>query len=535
MLKKSRGCWELIFFNTPMTGVCVLDQKYIFIESSIIFLIFCIFVYDLSQKKHAILRNFPIIGHLRFLLEKVGPELRQYIVTNNNEERPFSRDQRRWIYASSKKENDEFGFGTDEDLETSENILIIKQAGFAFDDRTGKDFSALGYPIPCAKILGKARGREKAFRPNSVVNISGMSFGSLSGRAVEALNIGAKLAQCYQSTGEGGISPYHSKGGDLVWNIGSGYFGCRDSDGRFSLSKFRDTVNKYKVKAIEIKLSQGAKPGLGGVLPGKKVTREIANTRGVPLGKACLSPSRHSAFSNIDELIDFVELLASETGLPIGIKSAVGDLSFWTELCEKMTVTGRGVDFVTIDGGEGGTGAAPLVFTDHVSLPFKLAFTSVYKEFARQGLHKKVVFIGSGKLGLPENALFALSMGADIINVGREALLAIGCIQAQKCHTNHCPTGVTTQSKWLARGLDPTLKAVRAANYIKVLRKEIIRLTWACGVSHPALIRPNQLAIIDGYFHSKSPQTIFQYEETWGLPSTEDICLIEKIMRQRSF
>ncbi len=487
-------------------------------------------IYDITQKKHSILRNFPVIGHLRYLLEIIGPEIRQYIVTGNNEERPFSRDERRWIYASSKKENDDFGFGTDDDLETSENYLIIKHAGFPYISKSNKDWKNLLYPIPCAKVLGAARGRVKAYRPGSVVNIAGMSFGSLSGRAVEALNRGASIADCYQSTGEGGISAYHNCGGDLIWNIGSGYFGCRDDKGQFSLSRFKEAISKYPVKAIEIKLSQGAKPGLGGLLPGKKVSAEIAQARGVPVGVNCHSPSSHSAFSNVDELLDFVELLASESGLPVGIKSAVGEMSFWKELCEKMKTTDRGVDFVSIDGGEGGTGAAPLVFTDHVSLPFKIGFTSVYKEFAKQGLHHDVVFIGSGKLGLPESALFAFSMGADLVNVGREALLSIGCIQAQRCHTNRCPTGVTTQSKWLARGLDPSLKSVRVASYITTLRKEILRVSWACGISHPSLLCPDQIAILDGCYQSKSPKEIFDYENGWGLPSQVDTDEINRIM-----
>jgi glutamate synthase domain-containing protein 2 len=487
-------------------------------------------IYDICQRRHAILRNFPIIGHLRYLLEMLGPELRQYIVTNNNEERPFSRDQRRWVYASAKAENNEFGFGTDHDLESSENFLIIKQAGFPYKDESKNDWAKLLYPIPCAKILGGARKRRKAFRPQSVVNISGMSFGSLSGRAVEALNKGAKMVNCYQSTGEGGISPHHNHGGDLIWNIGSGYFGCRDEQGHFSLSRFKEAVEKYPVRAIEIKLSQGAKPGLGGLLPGIKVTQVIAETRGIPVGKACLSPSRHSAFSNVDELLDFVELLAETSGLPVGIKAAVGDLSFWTELCEKMKATNRGVDFVTIDGGEGGTGAAPLVFTDHVSLPFKLAFTTVYGEFAKYDLHRDVVFIGSGKLGLPESAIFAFAMGADLVNVAREALLALGCIQAQRCHTNHCPTGVATQSEWLARGLDPSLKSVRVANYITTLRKEILRVSWTCGVSHPSLLTAEQIAMIDGQYQAKNPRDIFHYQKDWGLPSAQDAKEIHRLM-----
>jgi len=246
--------------------------------------------------------------------------------------------------------------------------------------------------------VGGTRGRAAAFRPASVVNISAMSFGSLSGAAVEALNRGAALAGCLHNTGEGGLSPYHRKGGELVFQIGTAYFGCRDEAGRFSLPRLKDLVASAPVRALEIKLSQGAKPGLGGVLPGAKVSAEIAGTRGVPQGRDCVSPSRHAEFSDTDSLLDWVELLAAETGLPVGIKSAVGDPGFWVELTDLMSRTGRGVDFVTIDGGEGGTGAAPLIFTDSVSLPFQLGFARVYKTFAERGLHERVVFIGAGKL-----------------------------------------------------------------------------------------------------------------------------------------
>jgi glutamate synthase (ferredoxin) len=295
--------------------------------------------------------------------------------------------------------------------------------------------------LPCGKVLGAARGRRAAFRPDSIVNVSGMSFGSLSGNAIEALNRGAALAGCLQNTGEGAVSPHHLHGGELIYQIGTAYFGCRDEDGRFSLDRLKDVISRAPVRALEIKLSQGAKPGLGGVLPAAKVTHEIAETRGVPIGKDVISPSRHAEFDSVDSMLDFVELLASETGLPVGIKSAVGDLDFWEDLADAMASGERGVDFVNIDGGEGGTGAAPLIFSDAVSLPFRLAFSRVYSIFAQRGLHERVVFIGAGKLGLPDNALVALALGADMVNVGREAMLAIGCIQAQKCHTDNARPG----------------------------------------------------------------------------------------------
>lgn len=445
--------------------------------------------WDVLQRKHALLHNFPIIAHFRYWLEAIGPELRQYIVTGNNEERPFSRDQRRWIYASSKKEDNHFGFGTDQDLEMTPNYMVIKHSPFPLNEPVpgDADYDPL-HPVPCAKILGESRGRRAAFRPSSIVNISAMSFGSLSAAAIEALNRGAALAGCLHNTGEGGVSEYHRNGGDLIMQIGTAYFGCRDEQGRFQLSKLKELVARNPIRALEIKLSQGAKPGRGGVLPASKITPEIAAIRGIPMGRDCISPARHSAFHDVDSMLDFVEMLADETGLPVGIKSAVGQLDFWEQLAERMLKTERGVDFITIDGAEGGTGAAPLVFADRVALPFKLAFPRVRAVFRDYGLDDRIIFIGSGKLGFPENALYAFSQGCDMINVAREAMLAIGCIQAQKCHTGHCPAGVATQNKWLMKGLDPTLKSARLANYFVTLRKEIMQLCRACGVDHPSKI-----------------------------------------------
>ncbi len=488
-------------------------------------------VYDIAQKKHAILHNFPIIGHFRYWLEAIGPELRQYIVTSNNEERPFSRDQRTWVYASSKKENNYFGFGTDNDLEVSPNYLIVKHSAFPIDDaHPGEPNYDPLHRLPCAKVLGAARKRPKAFRPASIVNISAMSFGSLSAAAVEAMNRGCQLAGCLHNTGEGGIASYHLHGGDLIWQLGTGYFGCREADGRFSPKRFVDQVSAHPIRAIEVKLSQGAKPGRGGVLPAAKVTQEIAEIRGVAVGRDCVSPAAHPEFRDVDELLDFVEKLADLSGLPVGIKSAVGDQRFWRELAEAMSRGERGVDFIAVDGGEGGTGAAPLVFADHVALPFKMAMSRVYREFASHGLHEKIVFVGAGKLGFPESALLGFALGCDMIAVAREAMLAIGCIQAQRCHTGHCPTGVATQNRWLMSGLDPTYKGARLANYIVTLRKEILQLAHACGELHPALISSENFEILDNCFRSRAASELFGYSAEMGKPSLEDQAAIRAIM-----
>lgn len=464
------------------------------------------------NRKHTIQHNFPVIGHIRYALESIGPEIRQYLVANNREELPFNRSQRSWIYASSKKQNNYQGFGTDQDLFSAGHVFI-RPAMLPFvasEDHINKKDP---YFLPSAKLMGAHRKRP--YRPRSVINISAMSYGSLSKAAISSLNKGAITADCYHNTGEGGLSPYHANGADVVFHFGTGYYGVRSEDGKFSMEKMKQIVAKYPfVRAIEVKLSQGAKPGKGGVLPGKKITKEISEIRGVPMGKDVLSPSHHSAFSSVQGLVDFVESIATETGLPVGIKSAVGKLDLWEELADIMVATGKGPDFIAIDGGEGGTGAAPPAFADHVSLPFIYGFPAVYKIFASRNLGDRVTFIAAGKLGLPAKSVMAFAMGADVINVAREAMMSIGCIQAQLCHTNHCPAGIATNNRWLQRGVDVPLKADRFANYVKTLRKEILEITHAAGYEHPCQITMMDMDMGMGDNHyTKSLEDTFGYEK----------------------
>ncbi|MBK6580659.1 MAG: FMN-binding glutamate synthase family protein [Sandaracinaceae bacterium] len=488
-------------------------------------------IYDRRQRSNTIIANFPIVGRFRYWFEALGGPLRQYIVTGNDEERPFTRDQRRWVYASAKVENNYFGFGTDNELEQTSGYLIIRQSTFPITSPVkGQPGYDPKYRVPCAKILGGYRNRKHAFRPPSIVNTSAMSYGSLSGAAIESINRGVAIAGAWQNTGEGGISPYHRKGGDLLWQLGTGYYGCRDEKGNFSMERFLENVASAPVKGIEIKLSQGAKPGLGGVLPAAKITPEISAIRHVPMGKDCISPASHGAFSDVSSMLDFIERLADASGLPVGIKSAVGQMGFWHELAKQMETTGRAPDFISIDGGEGGTGAAPLVFSDHVSLPFKLGFTSVYRAMAERGMHEKVVFIGTGRLGFPQQVLFSMALGCDLVSVAREAMLAIGCIQAQECHTGHCPTGVATQKPWLVKGLDPTLKSARLANYIMTLRKETLALAHACGEAHPGVVPLDHFDIVDG-FATRPAREVFGYDPRWGLPEDQEREAIREVMR----
>ncbi|GAK91010.1 ferredoxin-dependent glutamate synthase [Nonlabens ulvanivorans] len=472
-------------------------------------------LYDIFNKKHIILRNFPVVGHFRYWLESVGPELRQYIVANNREELPFNRIERGWIYASAKNENNYEGFGTDRDI-YAHQYIFINNAMMPY--KVEKDHISHNEPtfLPCAKVIGAAKGRKRPFRPASVINISAMSYGSLSAKAVDAMNNGAKQVHAYHNTGEGGLSPYHKRGADVVFHIGTGYFGVRDKDGNFSIDMLKQLVKDHpQVRAIELKLSQGAKPGKGGVLPGSKITKEISEIRNVPMGEDVLSPPTHSAFEGIQGLVDFVEQIAQETGLPTGIKAAIGKLEQWEELADIMKATGKGPDFITVDGGEGGTGAAPPSFADHVSLPWVYGFKDLYQVFQKRNMTENLVFIASGKLGFPAKAAMAFSMGADVINVAREAMISIGCIQAQACHNNTCPTGIATQNKWLQRGIVVPEKAGRLASYFKKFNKELLEITHAAGYEHPCQFDMRDVDVSIG--DSNMTQTLeytYKYQKT---------------------
>lgn len=480
----------------------------------ILIVLVIIAIRDIIQRKHTISHNYPIIGHLRYLFEKIGPEIRQYFVANNREELPFNRIERGWIYASAKKENNYEGFGTDRDIYAHQHIFI-NNAMMPFKLSKNHPNTSNPYFLPCAKVMGLYNKRKKPYRPASVINVSAMSFGSLSAKAVESLNKGVKMANAYHNTGEGGLSPYHSYGGDVVFHFGTGYFGVRDKDGNFSMEKMKQLVKDNPfIKAIEIKLSQGAKPGKGGVLPGAKITQEIANIRGVEVGKDVLSPPNHSAFSNVKELLDFIEDIAENTGLPVGIKAAIGKLDQWEELADLMLKSEKGPDFIAVDGGEGGTGAAPPSFADHVSLPWVYGFSDLYKVFQKRNLTDRIVFIGSGKLGFPAKAAMAFAMGADCINVAREAMMSIGCIQAQVCHTNRCPSGVATQSKWLQNGIDIPLKSVRLAQYFKTFRKEFLEITHAAGYEHPCQFNMKDIDVnVDDHNLSEELNRTYNYEK----------------------
>lgn len=473
-----------------------------------------VFIHDrFIQKKHTILKNYPIIGWGRYIIEKIGPELRQYVVAHNREEKPFNRIQRSYIYASAKKQNNMQGFGSDADF-SRPGHFFIKHSAFPF--KVTEHHINFNKPdfAPCAKIVGEFNNRKKPFHPKSIVNISAMSYGALGYGATTANNIGAKISGAYHNTGEGGFSEYHNNGADVVFQIGTAYYGCRDEKGNFNMMELVNLVKKNpNIKMIEIKLSQGAKPGKGGILPAEKVTPEIAKIRGIKPGEASISPGYHTAFSNTKELVQLIEDIADLTGLPVGIKSAVGNTHFWYDLVFYMKELKGGPDFITIDGGEGGTGAAPAAFADHVSLPFDIGFSTVYKIFKDLNMEKSVVFIASAKLGLPAEAVRAFAMGADMINMAREILIAGGCIQAQQCHSGNCPTLIATNKKQHLYNIED--KSKRVAQFISTLRKDILEITHALGYEHPCQIKMEDIDMnVEG---SKMPQSldkIYDYKKT---------------------
>lgn len=444
--------------------------------------LFCVLgVYDLLQTRRAVLRNYPVIGHFRYLLEAIRPEIRQYFIESDSEELPFSRRQRSIVYQRAKSDLDKRPFGTLENVYRDDyewinhSLRPVHIPGHDFRVTVGDD---------CVQPYSA-----------SVFNISAMSFGALSANAIRALNAGARRGDFYHDTGEGGISPYHREhGGDLVWEIGTGYFGCRDAEGSFSEERFVENARDPQVKMIELKLSQGAKPGQGGLLPGAKVSGEIASTRGIPEGEDCHSPAAHSAFSSPIELLQFVARLRELSGgKPAGFKLAIGHPWEWFAIARAMHETGMVPDFIVVDGGEGGTGAAPLEFADHVGVPMREGLMLVHNTLVGLGLRHRVRVAAAGKIITAFDLARTLAIGADWCNAARGFMFALGCIQAQTCHTGRCPTGVTTQDAQRQRGLVPEDKASRVCNFQRNTLAALRELLMAAGVEHPAQLGPEHV------------------------------------------
>ena len=437
---------------------------------------------DLQQSKHAILRNYPIIGHLRFLLEFIRPELRQYFIEGDSEAVPFSRAQRSLVYARAKGESDKRPFGTQ---------LDVREVGYEW-----LTHSISPSVIPSHDFRVHVGGPQcKHPYDISLFNVSAMSFGALSANAIMALNLGAKKGGFAHDTGEGSISRYHREhGGDLIWEIGSGYFGCRNEDGTFSAERFVQNALSPQVKMIEIKLSQGAKPGHGGVLPGPKVTPEIAEARGVPVGVDCVSPAAHSSFSSPVELLQFVQKLRElSEGKPVGFKLCIGHPWEWFGIAKAMQKTGIYPDFIVVDGSEGGTGAAPVEFTDHMGMPMLEGLRLVHNTLVGLKLRKQIRLGASGKIISGFDVMRTLALGADWCNSARGFMFALGCIQAQTCHTGNCPTGVTTQDPKRQVALVVPSKADRVRNFHRQTLESVQEMLQATGLSAPSELRLNHI------------------------------------------
>ena len=439
-------------------------------------------LWDLIQSRHTLLRNYPLLAHFRWFFEFLRPFLRQYIVENDREGRPYNRDMRSLIYERAKDQVDVKPFGSDLDAYDAEFQVLAHS--MAPRRKPDADFRVRVGGEACSQPYEAA-----------LLNVSAMSFGSLSAPAIEALNLGARRGGFYHDTGEGGISPYHRRhGGDLAWEIGSGYFGCRDRDGHFDRGLFREQATLDQVKMIEIKLSQGAKPGHGGVLPAAKITREIADTRKIPMNEDCRSPAWHSAFSTPRELLEFAASLREDSGgKPVGVKLCVGHPWEVLALCKAMLDSGIELDYIVVDGTEGGTGAAPEEFSDHLGLPLREGLLMVRNALVGTGLRSRVRLAASGKVYSAYTLAANLALGADWCNAARAFMLSLGCVQTKSCHNDRCPTGVATQNPSRQRGLVVADKAPRVANFQRHTLEHLAEIIAAAGLEHPGELLPRHL------------------------------------------
>ncbi|WP_299968917.1 FMN-binding glutamate synthase family protein [uncultured Roseobacter sp.] len=470
-------------------------------------------VHDVRQPDHSILRNYPVLGHMRFLFEGIRPEIRQYLIESDQDEEPFSRDARSLVYQRAKGQEDKRPFGT---------RMRVYDAGYAWVTHS---------VVP--KHIEDTDFRVRIGGPDcqqpydaSLYNISAMSFGSLSANAIEALNTGARLGGFAHDTGEGSVSRYHrAGGGDLIYQVASGYFGCRAADGNFDPDKFRETASLPQIRMIELKLSQGAKPGHGGMLPASKITPEIAEARGIPMGQDCVSPAAHPAFSTPIEMMQFIgQLRDLSGGKPVGFKLCIGHRREFMCMVKAMLETGIVPDFIVVDGTEGGTGAAPVEFSNHMGMPMTEGLTFVHNTLRGAGLRTSVRVGAAGKIVSAFDIARALALGADWCNSARGFMFAIGCIQAQACHTNHCPVGVATQDPVRQRALDVGSKSKRVARFHDNTLKALGEMTGAAGLDHPGDFMPQHLMVRLGDKEMAEGSEAYPYlPEGFLLNTQEDI------------
>ena len=473
-------------FNTIINLMPVL---FVWLLGLIFAVVVLTFIFDVTQSKNAILRNYPVVGHFRYLFSNLGEFFRQYFFAMDREEMPFNRAEREWVNRASKGKDNTIAFGSTKNLNIPGSTIFIN-CPFPMLDSDAVETRTV--------IIGEGYNKHP-YAAQSIFNISGMSYGAISKPAVLALSAGAKKAGCWMNTGEGGLSPYHLEGGaDLVFQIGTAKYGVRDEKGALDDQKLADIAQNDQVKMFEIKVSQGAKPGKGGILPGVKITTEIASIRGIPEGVDSVSPNRHFEVSNASELLDMINHVRDVTERPVGFKTVIGHIRWLEALLNE--VNNRGVqsapDFITVDGGDGGTGAAPMALMDNVGLPLREALPLVVDKIMQCGLEDRVKVIASGKLITPADVAWAICAGADFVTSARGFMFAIGCIQSLKCNKNTCPTGITTHNKRLQKGLDPENKAVKVANYVENMTKTVEVIAHSCGVKEVRLLNRAHVRIV---------------------------------------
>lgn len=464
-----------------ITGLEVMSTIFIFTVGLVILAVVVLYIIDVTQTKHAIRRNYPVIGHFRYWFENLGEFFRQYFFAMDREELPFNRAQRSWVYRAAKNINNTLAFGSTRDLRPPGTVMFVNCPYPTLDEDA----------VPTKDVTIGPYCKEP-YTTDKLFHISGMSFGAISRPAVLALSSGAYKAGCWMNTGEGGLSPYHLEGGaDLVYQIGTAKYGVRNAEGKLDDDKLREVAAHLHVKMFEIKLSQGAKPGKGGILPAIKVTEEIARIRGIKVHTASISPNRHPDINSNSELLDMIERIRRVTGKPVGFKSVIGAYGWLETLCEEIKKRGieSAPDFITVDSADGGTGAAPQSLMDDVGLPLRESLPRVIDTLHKYGMRERVKVICSGKLVTPTDVAWALCMGADFITSARGFMFSLGCIQALHCNKDTCPTGITTHNPRLQKGLDPANKAERVRHYQQNMEYEVGIIAHSCGVKEPRELR----------------------------------------------
>lgn len=474
--------------DTTLNLVNLLGQIFLAVIGLAILAVAVLYVLDVTQTRHAIRRNFPVVGRFRYLFEYLGEFFRQYFFAMDREEMPFNRAERSWVYRAAKGIDNTVAFGSTRDLRPVGSLLFVN-CPFPTMEEDAREVSQITIGPYCPK----------PYATNSLFNISGMSFGSISKPAVQALSLGAKMAGCWMNTGEGGLSDYHLEGGaDLVFQIGTAKYGVRDEQGALSDAHLKQVAAHQQVRMFELKLSQGAKPGKGGILPAAKVTQEIALIRGIPAGLASISPNRHPDIDSVETLLDRISHIRSVTGKPTGFKAVMGASDWLDSLCEEILQRGmeHAPDFITVDSADGGTGAAPMSLIDNMGLPLREGLPMLLDSLHKYGLRDRVKVICSGKMITPAEASWALCMGADFVVSARGFLFALGCIQALQCNKNSCPTGITTHDEGLQKGLNVADKSERVKRYAESMQKQIGVISHSCGVAEPHQLRRHHCRVV---------------------------------------